>query len=458
MIKIFAPQKSFNFLLPTFLLVTLSLFLQSCDALRGVATTKQSRFGNKGVSIKNLLDNSTVLNDHFMGFMLYDPSKKKVLHEQNAHKYFTPASNTKIFTLLTALKSLGDSLPVFQYEEKGDSLFLFPSGNPAFLHPAFQQNERVLNFLRRYKGKIYVSPTQFMENHYGAGWAWDDYTGNYAPERAALPMYGNVVSFERSTKKLIVQPPYFQALTKKNDFIQEEATRALDQNAFEWNSNKLQPNGDKVQIPFKTSAALSVQLLSDTLHREVHLLKFAKRPSFRAKILNYTPIDTVLRKMMYESDNLLAEHLLLMSAAALTDTLMVSNAIRIATKSYLLDAPDAPIWVDGSGLSRYNLFTPATVVKTLEHILQSAPQARILSLFPEGGKSGTIKSWYDGNPSYVFAKTGTLSNVHCLSGYIRTKQRGKLLIFSFMHNNFPDGSRAIKVEMQKILEFVRDNY
>jgi serine-type D-Ala-D-Ala carboxypeptidase/endopeptidase (penicillin-binding protein 4) len=462
MIKIFAHQGSFHFLFVTFLFATCGVFLQSCDAVRSVATTSPSKFAKKGVSIKNLLENSPALNDHFMGFMLYDPVKKKVLHEQNAHKYFVPASNTKILTLLTALKTLGDSLPAFQYEEKGDSLFLFPSGNPAFLHPDFQQNERVLSFLRKYQGKIYLSTTQFMDSHYGTGWAWDDYMGSYAPEKSALPMYGNVVSFQRDTKKTTIQPPYFQALTKKNEFIQEAVTRALDANTFEYNANNLPPNGKRVQVPFKTSAALSAQLLSDTLKRTVYLLKTPKFPSARAKTLNYTPIDTVFRKMMYESDNLIAEQLLLMSAAAMTDTAMTYKAIRMSEKKYLSVLPDAPIWEDGSGLSRYNLFTPATVVKALDIILQSEPQARVFNIFATGGKHGTVKLWYGGNPSYVFAKTGTLSNIHTLSGYIRTKkggkQGGKILIFSFMHNNFTDSLRATKIEMQQILEFIRDNY
>ncbi len=463
MIKIFSRcninathGKHFRWMYQLFLFVISSLFLQSCDTTRGTSNAGVGAFGKKGVSLKGLLENSPAFTDHFMGFMLYDPVKKKILQEQNAHKYFVPASNTKIFTLLTALKTLGDSLPIFKYEEKGDSLFLFPSGNPTFLHPEFPHNERVLRFLRQYKGKIYLSGSQFMDAPLGTGWAWDDYTGDYSPEKSAMPLYGNVVKFQRSTKKMSVQPPYFQSLTKRNDLIGDAVTRTLEQNTFEWNVNKLSPN-ERVSIPFKTSLVLSAQLLSDTLRRDVQVLKFAKRPSARAKTINYIAVDTVFKKMMYESDNLLAEHLLLMSAAAMTDTLMISKGIRMAEKSYFFNLPDAPTWIDGSGLSRYNLCTPAALVKTLENILQSAPQKRILSLFPEGGKSGTIKSWYEGNPSYVFAKTGTLSNVHCLSGYVRTK-RGKLLIFSFMHNNFPEGSRPIKVDMEKVLQFVRDAY
>ncbi|MFM7854642.1 MAG: D-alanyl-D-alanine carboxypeptidase, partial [Flammeovirgaceae bacterium] len=52
--------------------------------------------------------------DH-VGFLLYDPtSKKKIVQHHEAH-YFIPASNTKIFTLYTSFKLLGDSLPALAY-------------------------------------------------------------------------------------------------------------------------------------------------------------------------------------------------------------------------------------------------------------------------------------------------------------------------------------------------------
>jgi D-alanyl-D-alanine carboxypeptidase/D-alanyl-D-alanine-endopeptidase (penicillin-binding protein 4) len=91
-------------------------------------------------------------------------------------------------------------------------------------------------------------------------------------------------------------------------------------------------------------------------------------------------------------------------------------------------------------------------VVILEKIYQLVPRERLFNIFPAGGLSGTIKSSYrNGDSPYVFAKTGSLRNNHCLSGYLVTKQ-GKLLIFSFMHNNFTSGSSALRKEMEKILK------
>jgi D-alanyl-D-alanine carboxypeptidase/D-alanyl-D-alanine-endopeptidase (penicillin-binding protein 4) len=115
--------------------------------------------------------------------------------------------------------------------------------------------------------------------------------------------------------------------------------------------------------------------------------------------------------------------------------------------------------VDGSGLSRYNLVTPHYLSTVLKQLFDRTPKEQLFTYFPAGGVRGTISNWYrnpEGSP-YVFAKTGSMSGVHCLSGYILTKS-GKILIFSFMHNNFVGSNKPWKEEMQRILEWIYLNY
>ena len=86
---------------------------------------------------------------------------------------------------------------------------------------------------------------------------------------------------------------------------------------------------------------------------------------------------------------------------------------------------------------------------------------RLLPILAKGGKSGTIKDWYAGgdlenNDPYVFAKTGTIRNVHCLSGFLKAKS-GRWYVFSFMHNNFPGASSTVKRPMGKVLKYLRSN-
>ncbi len=64
----------------------------------------------KTYRISKILKKSTINQDHFTGFALYDQGKKKMICQENADKYFTPASNIKLFTFYTALQMLGDSI------------------------------------------------------------------------------------------------------------------------------------------------------------------------------------------------------------------------------------------------------------------------------------------------------------------------------------------------------------
>ncbi len=171
-----------------------------------------------------------------------------------------------------------------------------------------------------------------------------------------------------------------------------------------------------------------------------------------------TPIDTVLRRMMYQSDNFIAEQMLIVCSGVKYDTLAQNGIIQWA-RDTLLASPlmnnQPPRWVDGSGLSRYNLATPQYFTNVLFKLWKEQAHDRLLSLFPTAGAPQTTLDWWQPVPAapWLFAKTGSMSGVLCMSGYLRTK-RGKILIFSFMHNNFVGSGKAWRLEMQRILELV----
>ena len=88
--------------------------------------------------------------------------------------------------------------------------------------------------------------------------------------------------------------------------------------------------------------------------------------------------------------------------------------------------------MDGSGVSRYNMITPRTVVAVLKKIYSKVSLNTIKNYFPQSGRSGTIKKY---NLKNVYAKTGTLRHNHNLSGYL-ISTKGDVYVFSVMVNHF----------------------
>ena len=391
--------------------------------------------------------------DH-TGFALYDLEKRTSVFEYKSSHYFTPASNTKIFTLFSCLALLSDSVPGLRYVNENDSLIFWGTGDPSFLYKEVYNSGRIFNFLKMAKAPLYFSDQNYQTTNFGAGWAWDDYNDYYSAERSAFPIYGNLVSL-RSTPKLVVEPRYFKSYVKTG--VRETKAKLIrrqDSNEFTYHPPYTN-RAFKTDVPFKVASELTANLLSDTLGKMVRLIQ--KPVPKQTTVVYSLPVDSLYKVMMQESDNFIAEQLLLICSQLISDTLKPEIAIDFVSKNFLHDLKDKPQWVDGSGLSRYNLFTPRSIVQLWEKIYYRLPRERLFQLLATGGRSGTIKRWYNADPPFIFGKTGSLSNNHCLSGYLITK-KGKTLIFSFMNNNFTSSVNEIRQNMDKILRLIYEKY
>ena len=432
-----------------FFIISILVVLSSCSATKRISKDFDDNF-----------QKSEAFKKGVVGFMVYDPKSGNVLYEHNSEKNFTPASNTKLFTFYTGLKILGDSVPALKYGIHNDSLVFKGTGDPTFLYKEFPDSE-VLEFFEKRNEKLFYVLPSFTEEFFGPGWAWDDYNWYYSIERGDFPIYGNFVKFTFEPGKSIpdVDPSYFDKFIELDSTYTGKtslAIRNLYGNKFVFQHN-LESIGRVQEVPFKYSPELAVELLSDTLNKPVKIIKEVPERFMPLTTLYSVPSDSIYKRMLQESDNFIAEQILLMSAEKISDTLKTQIAIDHMKKKYLQTLPDEINWVDGSGLSTYNLFTPRTIVKLLEMISKEVPWERLLKLLPAGGESGTIKNFYKAETPYVFAKTGTLSNTHTLSGYLRTK-KGKILIFSFMNDNYTISTSRLKEEMEKVIKTVHENF
>jgi D-alanyl-D-alanine carboxypeptidase/D-alanyl-D-alanine-endopeptidase (penicillin-binding protein 4) len=102
------------------------------------------------------------------------------------------------------------------------------------------------------------------------------------------------------------------------------------------------------------------------------------------------------------------------------------------------------------------LFTPNDFVVLLQKMQQEFGMKRMQVILPTGGK-GTLSNLYKQDSNYIFAKTGTLSGVVALSGYLYTK-KNKLLIFSVLINNHTGSAGTIRRSVETFLNGIRSRY
>jgi len=390
--------------------------------------------------------NSSLFNNQFTGVLIYNPKSNDTLFSFNADKYFTPASNTKIFTLYTGLQYLPEKIPAFKYTIKKDSLTVLGTGDPSFLHSYFKDST-ALKMFKNYKNVTLII-NNIKDEKYGPGWAWEDYDTYFSPEKSSFPIYGNVLTIDFEKDSTITP----EALKNNVQFKKSNYNRDYYSNHFYY-----QPNNKKLkEIPMVMDTILITKLWNHLLPNKVSI------KSNSVKKMEHTaysiPSDSLYKRMMLESDNFLAEQLLILASSTVSDTLNSAMIRQKILETHLEDLKQKPRWVDGSGLSRYNLFSPTSFVQVLSKLYTEIPKDRLFNFFPIGGKIGTLKNWYSGNPTpYIYAKSGTVGNNYSLSGYLITKS-GKVLIFSFMNNHYTTKTNDVRKQMQTIFEFIRDNY
>lgn len=404
--------------------------------------------------------NSAALRQAHTGICIYEPATGKYWYRYQDDKYFTPASNTKIFTLYAGLQLLGDSLPALRLLETDSVLYVKGTADPAFLHPdyTFQPAWQVLQQTGKH---IEVVPAVIDNKRFGPGWAWSDYADYYQPELNEWPMYGNVARIRHHGDTSIITPGMFNDTLhfsyRQDDTLKEILTERDERyNRFSLSYNSRDGSNQLAEVPFITGTMEDLALrLQDTLHKPVMVQQHLTTvPAGEYTLLAGIPADSLFQPMMHRSDNFFAEQTLMMCAAKLWDTISTARVIDHMKQHYLTQLPDTPNWVDGSGLSRYNLFTPRDFVSVLSTMYKNYPSERLFNLFPTGGK-GTLKNYY--RQQFLHAKTGTLSGCVALSGYLVT-HRKRTLVFSVLVNNHNNSATNVRRTVERFLTKIYQQY
>ena len=480
----------------TFCILYSTFYISSCSLEKQISR-----------SARQVINDSSLTTAH-VGISIYEPATGKRWYDRNGDKYFVPASNTKIPTCYAGMKYLGDSLIGLRYgyaaDDTAKKLIVFqPTGDPTFLHTDYK-NHPVFDYFKRVgmqKFRLALLDTIWKDERWGSGWSWNDYEEYYMAERSPFPVFGNTINItlEAVEKRIIpvnevlglkemrlfkTGNSYFDSLVNSQrvqafsrstikDTIQYlTVKRDISSNSFM--IEKSSTSFISSTIPFATMGPFTtMNYLGKTLNRQIGIsFPTPIKNEFYCEwdegdagptvtintwhVIKSQPTDSMLRLMMHRSDNFFAEQTLLMVSNEKLSVMNDAKIIDTLLKTDFKDLPQKPRWADGSGLSRYNLFTPQDFVFILNKIKTEFGMDRVKDIFPTGGE-GTLRNYYKADSTYIYAKTGSLSGVLALSGYLYTK-KGKLLIFSTLVNNHQASPTDVRRAVERFLQGIRNKY
>jgi D-alanyl-D-alanine carboxypeptidase/D-alanyl-D-alanine-endopeptidase (penicillin-binding protein 4) len=174
------------------------------------------------------------------------------------------------------------------------------------------------------------------------------------------------------------------------------------------------------------------------------------------------PLAAIAQPLLKESINLYGEAVMRLNAVG---TIPATNDAALAGLKKRLDAwgvaPDSQQIIDGSGLSRRNTIAAETLLIALQRMHDRTNQSPFMTALPVAGVDGTLEGRMRGTPAAgnVRAKTGTMSNIRSLAGYVTTRD-GERLAFVVMANNFEGtgaaANQALDAIAVKLAEFSRN--
>ncbi len=366
-----------------------------------------------------------------VGVCVADPDRGAVLLSVAADEGFVPASNVKLLTAAVALETLGPDARIrTELHRSGEvrdgvlhgDLILRGFGDPTFgtpvgADPRLRELALAVRTLgvHRVEGRVRGDGSWLGDERLGQGWEWGDLGEAFAAPFGGLCCGGNVqavVGRDGVRRQVPVADPAAFAATTFAGVLRDEGIEVADADTIAIGDEQLVAT---VQSP---------------------------------------PLSQLLRTMLADSDNLFAEQLWRVAARVVTGA---GDSVPAHTRQLLLTmavGTHGMVLVDGSGLSRLDLVRPAQLVDLLRAMRASRWAQTFVDALPRGGESGTLRERFTAGPARgrVLAKTGTLTRVACLSGYL-LRPAGEPLVFSVLWNDFCCGDAVAR---RAVDAFVQD--
>ena len=438
----------------------------------------------------------------------------EVLFTSQSDKLVVPASNMKLLTLAAAAKKLGwDHRFETRLEAVGTiangaligDLIVTGTGDPSITSPDGGHAALFLEWadalttagIREVRGRLIGDDNAFDDTGIGAGWAWDYLTDGYAAPAGALSFNENTVTVRVAPGTGVGQPAAIRLTPPGATFtiVNQVATVAAGTQASV-NVSRM-PGGTTLtvsgRVPMGANETARVTTIDNPTRYFVEGLRLAlaergirvsegafdiddftanRPPGLPEKTLpirldgtapprrliarrESAPLSALGAQFLKVSQNFYGE--MFLRAIGRTPDRAGTAATGRAAAREILGAwgitPDSFVMSDGSGLSRYDYVTADTIVTLLKRVWEDETlRGPFLAALPVGGHDGTLGSRMRNNAltRRVQAKTGTISNMRALSGYLLTDS-GERIVFSIIANHYTAPTAEIDEMAEKML-------
>lgn len=464
------------------LAIALALLLSAC------ASVPRS----ESVNTLDQLLNDPVLEGSLVSLTVRDADTGTSLYQRNGMTRLLPASGLKLLTTAAAMEVLGaefgfSTQVLTAGQLKGDrldgDLYLRGSGDPSIQAEDYQRLAADLAALgiKRVRGNVLIDDTAFDSVRLGVDWANDDESAAYAAQISALSLSpdsdfdaGTVIVTARATVEgdpVVVNIHPANTIMTVTNSVTIGAANTL-RVSREHGSNRLLVSGT---LPAGTAARKWVsvweptRLVADVFHRALIAqgIKVDGRtvigvttPSGARPLAAHDslPLAQLLTPLLKLSNNNMTEVLLKTMGRSTGNVGTAESGIAVVN-SFLQRhglQGSAIVQVDGSGLSRRNLISTQSLTDLLLRVRHQPwfdywYAALPIAGNPERMLGGTLRNRLRGTfaQDNLHAKTGTMTAVSSLSGYLRSVE-GRALVFAMISNNYLAEGAAVKSLEDKV--------
>lgn len=425
-------------------------------------------------------------SDVHVGIEVVSMTTGKRLYQKIPQHLFVPASCLKMITGAAALHELGVD---YRFETKmftdgkieqktlKGNLFLQGSGDPEL---AFRDLEELvfqlkLNNIQKIEGDLYVDNTLFDGVSQGPGWMWDEGANRWNSPMDALTLNHSCVDVWVKPAEHYGKAPLVY-VHPKTDFIvlenravttEEEDNLSVERRWMQ-RENVIEVKGQvssakealHFMIPVEDPHLYTGHVFRDILIKAGFAFKgkIAVKATPQGALLLATHVSRSLsllvEEMMKSSDNLYADCLFKKIGekkyGAPGTWQKGSQAVREFLAATVGMNVEKMVVLDGSGLSRYNLISARQFVEFLTWMhSQFNCCSEFVSALPISGVDGTLidRMGRAGMKGKVRAKTGSMTGISSLSGYLTTND-GETLAFSILQNGFTGKASEYKTKIE----------